>query len=1522
MQLIRHIIIFLFFLNSYNVLAKPLPPGSGQGNVPANILFLLDSSASMNRSILTGDGIETPGDIVELSDGNIIIGQRELSNAGGSVINVRQNQGLVKILKDSKRIDLSFAGGSVSFTGATSDPNCGGKNSFIKEIENLGLSKNMKGYAGQDIIWATSKNGDTGGGKGNIVAVDSSGICVDAIPFSSRNFRPHNLVVQTIGGEDHLVVTGRWFASGGHKAFYYTRNLTTGHTKQCTRRGPGTNFYNYILNEHTRIALDPAGEYFYFAKGHIYGLQLEKQGNNYCPKSYTEKRTYKTDHDATSIPNMHNVSQIEVDPNDKNIIYITSYEDTKLQKLTIVSNNTLNSEVIRGTESQMNTKEDGDVKFFKPHGLHVSSSKVWVGDQKPSLQEFDKGSANLTWLNTYGVGKSRMAGAKIAINAIVSDSTLTTGANFGYGYWNAGVDGSHNGSEGSKKCPKRIDDGKPVCDYYQDWDSTKTHPVGTSTQCDIHSCLKVAVNPDGYLDIPAAVGETGTAFGTDAAAFAQLAYDYFKDPVVDIVDIDAECQLNYVIVIGDGAWNESNHDWAVDKIKDLRDEKKVKTLVVAYGDGIKTSHIDNRFRPIALAGSCDGVLGVDPECEDVIEAKTPQDLKTRLQDKITQILADRLAFTAPSITATIQEGGSLYQAQFNYIQHAEWTGTIYRKGLDKDGNVCHDADPTICPGNWDAAKKLSELGAASRKIWTVLPDKPYIGNWNNWIVGNNTEINELFEKTGNIVQDYHNPGSECAIADGSGNSDDIDGLIKFVRGYDYFAYEGCANINLERAHMLGDIYHSQLVEVGDPRANTNFTSTKQESYWRVKNNYQGFARDNSNRKKMVYAGANDGMLHAFNADTGTEEWAFIPPFIASKLPGIVNPGLDGINDGKGGTNAIFAVDGDPVVHDMFFKGLVADGSLESSESWHTILMITYGRGGPGFSVLDITNPDKPLHMYSVYNDIYSNNILVADKDGTIKSYGYTSGYLNLSDSLEARKADRNQTDAETEDLAAGADVTTKQEAIEDCQELTDVGNNFIINGTNACYKGKVFTFNASPTSTDVNDYPIIETNSEGDKVTTFPSSISDIGGNTVVTFSDDKTYNGGIGDGNPTSLMALSFSSCQSGLSDLEYRYDYTRLGETWSSPRIFRIPSLTETGHINTDVYVAAMGGGKSTGICNSGSSVFLVNLEDLAYPGSIYGSSVNKGPIKIADTEPPNGSNIENSITASPLLVTPDAIRGIDWRGAMLYINDLEGKITKINLSSYKHANLFDRKTLIKLNSTKENGRLSYHTMEATIGTDTKVLWLFGGTGNYERLDSPYLPNSDNILFGVKDANYHKFKFNEGFQIPPQADGSWLAKALLEAKNAPNVDDDPPCVNTTNVSPETCAPTSTHDGWLIQLEHDPAINRNQKVTSSPTVYKGNVYYPVYRPPAENAKCNLGEAFICSADDECGSNNSSEFAELLEDEKCYFVRQGVLSQLVIFGETLYGNIAGPSETEDTLVQILAGPGETSLRRSNWRQNF
>ena len=99
----------------------------------------------------------------------------------------------------------------------------------------------------------------------------------------------------------------------------------------------------------------------------------------------------------------------------------------------------------------------------------------------------------------------------------------------------------------------------------------------------------------------------GMAWGTDSHAFSQMAEDYFKDSNAggSILDPDSICQLNYVIVIGDGAMTNTGVLTAggqtAKRMERLR-KMGVKSLYVAYGGGISGTNLDrfheleNRFK--------------------------------------------------------------------------------------------------------------------------------------------------------------------------------------------------------------------------------------------------------------------------------------------------------------------------------------------------------------------------------------------------------------------------------------------------------------------------------------------------------------------------------------------------------------------------------------------------------------------------------------------------------------------------------------------------------------------------------------------------------------------------------------------------------------------------------------------------------------------------------------------------------------------------------------------------------------
>ncbi|MDR2220774.1 MAG: hypothetical protein LBE24_09400 [Methylobacillus sp.] len=144
-----------------------------------------------------------------------------------------------------------------------------------------------------------------------------------------------------------------------------------------------------------------------------------------------------------------------------------------------------------------------------------------------------------------------------------------------------------------------------------------------------------------------------------------------------------------------------------------------------------------------------------------------------------------------------------------------------------------------------------------------------------------------------------------------------------------------------RQAPLGDIYNSQVIYVGKP---SRFTMDTTYATFATK-----YSSGGSKRKSVVYVGANDGMLHGFDAGdgtsstpgTGTELMAYIPRGLLPELEAFTTTPL---------YTHRFWVDGSP------FSGDAQTGTSTESGKWATVLVNTLGAGGKGYFVLDVTNP--------------------------------------------------------------------------------------------------------------------------------------------------------------------------------------------------------------------------------------------------------------------------------------------------------------------------------------------------------------------------------------------------------------------------------------------------------------------------------------------------------------------------------------------------------------------------------------
>ncbi|UNK50594.1 pilus assembly protein [Lysobacter sp. S4-A87] len=105
--------------------------------------------------------------------------------------------------------------------------------------------------------------------------------------------------------------------------------------------------------------------------------------------------------------------------------------------------------------------------------------------------------------------------------------------------------------------------------------------------------------------------------------------------------------------------------------------------------------------------------------------------------------------------------------------------------------------------------------------------------------------------------------------------------------------------------------------------------------------YNKYLDDKKTRKRMVYVGANDGMLHAFHGDTGVEQFGFIPATAVGYMGNLLFP-----------TSPNFQ-------HRYFVDGPVAiSDALFATDDWRTVLVGTSGAGGRSVFGLDISDVGK------------------------------------------------------------------------------------------------------------------------------------------------------------------------------------------------------------------------------------------------------------------------------------------------------------------------------------------------------------------------------------------------------------------------------------------------------------------------------------------------------------------------------------------------------------------------------------
>jgi type IV pilus assembly protein PilY1 len=310
-------------------------------------------------------------------------------------------------------------------------------------------------------------------------------------------------------------------------------------------------------------------------------------------------------------------------------------------------------------------------------------------------------------------------------------------------------------------------------------------------------------------------------------------------------------------------------------------------------------------------------------------------LEERLSAAFREIGRRQGSASAASVnTGSISGETRVYQAKFS---SGEWTGQLlsFPVVATDDPLTPINEIGTLRPAEWTAWQQLNSISPSSRVIITTNspPTSTTVGTPISFTWASLDATRRTSLQTADPASNLRGSQRVDYLRGVETGEQRNGGVFRDRLTPDPADTDGVAP-QLMLPNKLGDIVSSSPVFVGKP--NGGYSDSLESAP------YSTFVTTYTNRTKMVYVGANDGMLHGFDAGTdattyGRERVAFIPSAVFPQLQELTKPTYN--------YNHKFFVDGTPTVRDVFYGG-----------AWHTVLVGGLNKGGQSIYALDITDP--------------------------------------------------------------------------------------------------------------------------------------------------------------------------------------------------------------------------------------------------------------------------------------------------------------------------------------------------------------------------------------------------------------------------------------------------------------------------------------------------------------------------------------------------------------------------------------
>ena len=331
------------------------------------------------------------------------------------------------------------------------------------------------------------------------------------------------------------------------------------------------------------------------------------------------------------------------------------------------------------------------------------------------------------------------------------------------------------------------------------------------------------------------------------------------------------------------------------------------------------------------------VTGTIKRPDNYFTAGNPDQMITGLTQAFRRINSLSSAFTtsfSTSLPQVAQLGNASFGAQYDA---SNWTGEV----VGSEINFTLDGTPSTSE-RWRATTKL-----AAQLLGTGWNTARRVATWNgaNGIPFRHASLTAA-------QQASLNTSYRPLVDDGAD-------FLNYLRGERTHETDstvtGSSRAYRARERLLGDIVGSAARPVGPPSLplvddldNTGY-STFKDTY--------------KYRPTVVYVGANDGMVHAFNgaltgATAGQELFAYVPSptFAGPSIPS--TPEVNGLAAlGNPEYEHHYLVNGTPTNHDVDFTRTWNGSAIGTgAPNWRSLLVGGLGKGGRSYYALDVTDP--------------------------------------------------------------------------------------------------------------------------------------------------------------------------------------------------------------------------------------------------------------------------------------------------------------------------------------------------------------------------------------------------------------------------------------------------------------------------------------------------------------------------------------------------------------------------------------